>query len=107
MENIVCRDCGGSGKDCETCTGSGYYTTASMNDRKPASFADIPIVPMPLGKLEYPHLMGSYENQNEYTRLDSRIYCPECESDHVMYLPAHSCWFCTACHESWKYEREH
>lgn len=84
-------------------------------------FADVPIVPVPYGKI-LPDLTDCYyPNIPEpiHTHMD-RIICPSCESDNVVGLsskfnpdivvenisPAIR-WFCISCQDSWCYEREH
>ena len=84
-------------------------------------FADIPIVPMPYGKL-LPDLTDCYyvnegRDEDSYTGL---IICPNCGSDNVVGLDdkhnpdivaenitPSGRWFCISCQDSWCYEREH
>lgn len=65
-----------------------------------ACFADIPIVPMPYGKL----LPALYS----YSEVDG-FECPGCGSSNVARLDgSHEAdWFCISCQDSWCYEREH
>lgn len=85
-------------------------------------FADIPIVPMPYGKI-LPDLTDCYYvNEPEWDSYLGPILCPGCGSDHVAGLsekhnPECSVmgenrspsgrWFCVSCYDSWCYEREH
>jgi len=84
-------------------------------------FADIPIVPMPYGKI-LPDLTDCYhvnEGLDEDSYLEP-ILCPNCGSDNVVGLDEDANpdiveenispsgrWFCISCQDSWCYEREH
>ncbi len=83
----------------------------ASEQRTDVCFADMPIVPMPYGKI-LPDL-------TDCVYLADPFICPECESDHVVglsnkYNPwiqeeggiLSFRWFCISCQESWQYERE-
>ncbi len=123
MNGIICRECGGSG--CSVCNDSGYahayYLEHPQQEHNDIKFADIPIVPMPYGKIlpdltdcEYPN-----EGLDEDSYLDI-IRCPNCDSDNVVILDKEANpdvaaeqeilaerFFCISCQDSWCYEREH
>ena len=105
-DGIICQECGGSG--CPACSQSGYSYTRTSEQQVGTCFADIPIVPMPYGKL-LPDLTDCYDANSDDTPEWLMIYCPNCNSDHVVGLPDYhdADWFCITCHDSWCYEREH
>jgi len=107
-DGIICRECGGTG--CPACNQSGYSYRRVDEQPHKAGFADIPIVPMPYGKI-LPDLTGSHYDEHES--------CPGCGSNHVVALSSQlnpwipeenetpGCrWFCITCQDSWCYERE-
>ena len=107
-DGIICRECGGSG--CESCNHTGY---SYMRRQEAQQSADIPIVPMPYGKI-LPDLTGSHSVDDDWA------VCPACGSNNVVCLDSKynpwvdeenntpsSRWFCISCQDSWCYEREH
>jgi len=124
-DGVICRECGGSG--CPACNQTGYSYTRSSELHSEAQFADIPIVPMPYGKI-LPDLAdcfyineGKSEPGDDYDDiLDEKYLCPNCGSDHVVILDKKhnpdvaeeqeilaERFFCITCQDSWCYEREH
>ena len=131
-DGIICRECGGSG--CSACNDTGYakayYLEHPEQHENKTGFADIPIVPMPYGKMlpdltdcSYPNEDLSEPGDEDYDDFwdgQMRIVCPGCGSDNVVglsekYNPEISeenitpggRWFCISCYDSWCYEHEH
>jgi len=107
----ICSEC--SGKGCDTCHGTGAIVTShnvifDLNKHRKV-WADLPIVPMPYGKI-LPDLTNCHYIDN---------LCPACGSDHVVILDKEhnpymaeeqeilaERFFCISCQDSWCYERE-